>query len=90
MPTPSLRFPSSEAGFVLIPVLLFTTLLFLANMMTLSVNGTDLRTTRNRHSGIETLWIARAGTSTAKEGNGEQNPSPARIAAVGQILGDAR
>jgi hypothetical protein len=66
MPTPFLRFPSSEAGFVLIPVLLFTTLLFLANMMTLSVNGTDLRTTRNRHSGIETLWIARAGTEIGK------------------------
>ena len=66
MPTPLLRFPSSEAGFVLIPVLLFTTLLLLANMMTLSVNGTDLRTTRNRHSGIETLWIARAGTEIGK------------------------
>lgn len=66
MPTPALRFSSSEAGFVLIPVLLFTTLLFLANMMTLSVNGTDLRTTRNRHSGIETLWIARAGTEIGK------------------------
>lgn len=60
MPPPLRRFPSSEAGFVLIPVLLFTTLLFLLNMSTLSSTSTDLRTTRNRQSGIETLWIARA------------------------------
>ncbi len=60
------RFPSSEAGFVLIPVLLLTTLLFLLNMSTLSSTGTDLRTTRNRQSGIETLWIARAGTEIGK------------------------
>jgi len=66
MATPLLRFPSSEAGFVLIPVLLFTTLLLLISMTTLSTNGTDLRTTRNRQSGVETLWIARAGTEIGK------------------------
>lgn len=65
MPSHS-RFPSSEAGFVLIPVLLLTTLLFLLNMSTLSSTGTDLRTTRNRQSGIETLWIARAGAEIGK------------------------
>jgi hypothetical protein len=66
MPPPPLRFSSFEAGFVLIPVLLLTTLLFLLSMITLSSNGTDLRTARNRHSGIETLWIARAGTEIGK------------------------
>lgn len=66
MPPPLPRFSSPAAGFILIPVLLFTTLLFLVNMMTLSATGTDLRTTRNRHSGIETLWIARAGAEIGK------------------------
>jgi hypothetical protein len=66
MPASLLRSLSSESGVVLIPVLLFTTLLFLVSMVTLSSNGTDLRTSRNRHSGIETLWIARAGTEIGK------------------------
>ena len=66
MPASLLRSLSSESGVVLIPVLLFTTLLFLVSMVTLSSNSTDLRTSRNRHSGAETLWIARAGTEIGK------------------------
>jgi hypothetical protein len=66
MSTSLLRSPSSEAGFVIIPVLLFATLLLLLSMTNLSSNGTDLRTTRNRQSGVETLWIARAGTEVGK------------------------
>ena len=66
MSTSLLRFPSSEAGFVLIPVLLFTTLLLILSMTNLSSNGTDLRTARNRHSGVEALWIARAGVEVGK------------------------
>jgi hypothetical protein len=63
---PSFRFSSSEAGVVLISVLLLMTLLLIVGTSALSLSRTDLITARNLQSGIETLWVARAGTAIGK------------------------
>jgi hypothetical protein len=66
MSFPRFRFPPSDAGVVLISVLLFMTLLLVVGTSTLSLSRTDLAAARNLQSGVETLWVARAGTAVGK------------------------
>ena len=66
MAFPRFRFPPSDAGVVLISVLLFMTLLLVVGTSTLSLSRTDLAAARNLQSGVETLWVARAGTAVGK------------------------
>jgi hypothetical protein len=60
------RLSSSESGVVLITTLLLMVLLLFISASGLALSRTDIMIARNLLSGVQTLWIARAGTEVGK------------------------
>ena len=58
---------ASESGVVLITTLLLMTLLLCIGVSGLALSRTDVMIARNLLSGVQTLWIARAGTEAGKD-----------------------
>ena len=58
---------SSESGVVLITTLLLMVLLLCLGISGLALSRTDVMIARNLLSGVQTLWVARAGTETGKD-----------------------
>jgi hypothetical protein len=58
---------SSESGVVLITTLLLMTLLLCVGVSGIALSRTDVMIARNLLSGVQTLWIARAGTEVGKD-----------------------
>ncbi len=76
---PDCRLPSSsESGVVLITTLLLMTLLLCIGVSGLALSRTDVMIARNLLSGVQTLWIARAGTEAGKDWL-EEHLSPASL-----------
>lgn len=69
---------TSESGVVLITTLLLMALLLCIGVSGLALSRTDVMIARNLLSGVQTLWIARAGTEAGKDWL-ETHTSPAAL-----------
>lgn len=58
---------SSESGVVLLTTLLLMVLLLCIGVSGLTLSRTDVMIARNLLSGVQTLWVARAGTEAGKD-----------------------